>query len=269
VPVYPSSRVLKMAQDRYEEKTFLNAIGIETAEFAPISTIDHLADSLAFFDGPAILKTRRMGYDGKGQMRVNGLEEAGEALATFKGKGLIVEKVVPFETEISVIIARGRDGEIKAYDPVENTHEDGILRRSMVPALVSAEIAAKAVELASKIIERAGHVGVMGVEFFVTADGRLLVNEVAPRVHNSGHWTMEACMVDQFEQHLRAVCGWPLGDTTRFCNAVMDNLLGDEVAEWKRWASQPKTAVHIYGKREALAGRKMGHVTRVSSHDST
>jgi 5-(carboxyamino)imidazole ribonucleotide synthase len=269
VPVYPSARVLKMAQDRYEEKTFLNAIGIETAAFAPISTIDHLADSLAFFDGPAILKTRRMGYDGKGQVRVNGLEEAGEALATFRGRALIVEKVVPFETELSVIIARGRGGEIRAYDPVENTHEEGILRRSMVPATVSAEVAARAIEIATTIVERSGHVGVMGVEFFVTADDRLLVNEVAPRVHNSGHWTIEACMVDQFEQHLRAVCGWPLGDTTRFCNAVMDNLIGSEVDEWQRWAGQSKTALHIYGKREALPGRKMGHVTRVSSHDST
>ena len=266
VPLYPSARVLKIAQDRYEEKTFLNAIGVETAPFAPISTIEHLTDSLAFFDSPAILKTRRMGYDGKGQVRVQGLEQAGEALATFKGRALIVEKVIPFSTELSVIIARGRDGSVKAYDVVENTHEDGILRRSMVPAMIDADTAARAVAIATTIVERIGHVGVMGVEFFLAEDDRLLVNEIAPRVHNTGHWTLEACMTNQFEQHMRAVCGWPLGDTRRHCDAVMDNLIGDEVHDWKRWAAERSVALHIYGKHEARPGRKMGHITRVSSH---
>jgi 5-(carboxyamino)imidazole ribonucleotide synthase len=265
VPLFPSARVLRIAQDRFEEKTFLNAIGVETAPFAPIATIEHLADSLAFFDAPAILKTRRMGYDGKGQVRVTGLVEAGEALAAFKGRAMIVEQVIPFQTEISVIIARGRDGSVKAYDPVENTHESGILRRSMVPATVSPEIAQNAVAIATQVVERIGHVGVMGVEMFVTQDGRILVNEIAPRVHNTGHWTLEACSISQFEQHMRAVCGWPLGDARRHCDAVMDNLLGEEINDWKRWAAEPGTALHIYGKREAQPGRKMGHVTRTAA----
>jgi 5-(carboxyamino)imidazole ribonucleotide synthase len=196
---------------------------------------------------------------------VNGLEEAGEALAAFKGRSMIVEQIIPFQTEISVIIARGRDGSVKAYDPVENTHENGILRRSMVPATVSPEIAQNAVAIATQVVERIGHVGVMGVEMFVTQDGRILVNEIAPRVHNTGHWTLEACSISQFEQHMRAVCGWPLGDARRHCDAVMDNLLGEEINDWKRWAAEPGTALHIYGKREAQPGRKMGHVTRTAA----
>lgn len=267
VPLYPSAKVLKIAQDRYEEKSFLNAIGVETAPYAAISTIDHLTDSLAFFDAPAIIKTRRMGYDGKGQVRVEGLEQAGEALATFKGRALIVEQVIPFVAELSVIVARGRDGTIKTYDVVENTHEGGILRRSMVPATVDREATDRAVEIATKVVEKIGHVGVMGVEFFLAPDGRLLVNEVAPRVHNTGHWTQEACMISQFEQHMRAVCGWPLGDTRRHCDAVMDNLLGEEVHDWARLAAEPGLALHIYGKRDAAPGRKMGHVTRVATHE--
>lgn len=264
VPLHPGPKVLEIAQDRYREKTFLNAIGVETAPYAAISTIDHLADSLAFFDAPAILKTRRMGYDGKGQMRVTGLEEAGAALAAFKGRALIVEAVVPFETELSVLVARGRDGEIRCYDPVENTHENGILRRSMVPATLDKDTLAAAVAIATHVAARIEHVGVMGVEMFVTRDRRILVNEIAPRVHNTGHWTIEACLVNQFEQHLRAVCGWPLGDPGRHCDAVMDNILGAEVENWSRWAAEPGCALHLYGKREAAPGRKMGHVTRTN-----
>ena len=264
VPLFPAPGVLEVAQDRLREKTFLNAIGIETAPFAPISTIEHLGDSMAFFNAPAILKTRRNGYDGKGQIRVNGLDEAGAALAQFKGRALIVEAVIPFDTELSVIIARGRDGSIQAYDPVENTHENGILRRSMVPAMVDADVAARAVKIATTVVEKLGHVGVMGVEMFVTRDKRILVNEIAPRVHNTGHWTIEACMVNQFEQHMRAVCGWPLGDPRRHCDAVMDNLLGEEALNWQRWAGETGCALHLYGKRDALPGRKMGHITRTN-----
>jgi 5-(carboxyamino)imidazole ribonucleotide synthase len=264
VPMFPSAGVLEVAQDRLREKTFLNAIGIETAPFAAISTIEQLGDCMAFFDAPSILKTRRNGYDGKGQVRVNGLEEAGGALAQFKGRALIVEAIVPFETEISVIIARGRDGSVRAYDPVENTHENGILRRSMVPATIDADTAARAVGIATDIVGKLGHVGVMGVEMFVTPDERILVNEIAPRVHNTGHWTIESCMVNQFEQHMRAVCGWPLGDPRRHCDAVMDNLLGEEALDWQRWAGETGCALHLYGKREVQPGRKMGHVTRTN-----
>ena len=262
-PVRPAASVLSIARDRYEEKTFLNAIGIETARFAPVETVEHLTDALQYFDGPAILKTRRLGYDGKGQVRIAGLEDAGTALASVKGQRLIVEAVVPFEREISVIVARGLDGSVRSYDPIENVHEDGILRRSMVPAAIRTETAERAAAIAGQIVTALGHVGVMGVEMFHTEDDRLLVNEIAPRVHNTGHLTSQTCAVDQFEQHLRAICGWPLGETARHCDAVMDNLIGEDVAEWARWAGEPGAALHLYGKGETRPGRKMGHVTRI------
>jgi 5-(carboxyamino)imidazole ribonucleotide synthase len=180
------------------------------------------------------------------------------------GQPAILEAVVPFAREISVVAARGLDGRTAAYDPGENLHRGGVLRRTTVPAAIDAETAARARALAVRVLDALDYVGVMGVELFHLPDGRLLANEIAPRVHNTGHWTLEACAVDQFEQQIRAVCGWPLGDPRRHADAVMENLIGDEAGDWARLAAEPGAALHLYGKGEARPGRKMGHVTRLS-----
>ncbi len=264
VPVRPGARALAVAQDRLAEKAFLNGIGVETAAFAAVEDAASLDRALAALGAPAILKTRRMGYDGKGQARIAGPGDAPAALAAMGGRLAILEAVAPFVREISVVAARGLDGAVRAYDPGENRHEGGVLRRTTVPAAVDAETAARAADIAVRILTALDYVGVMGVELFHMPDGRLLANEVAPRVHNTGHWTLEACAVDQFAQHVRAVCGWPLGDPVRHADAVMDNLLGDAAGDWARLAAEPGAALHLYGKAQARPGRKMGHVTRLS-----
>jgi len=268
VPVRPGARALAVAQDRLTEKTFLNEAGAATAPFAPVSDAASLEAALAALGLPAILKTRRMGYDGKGQMRLNSAADAPAALAAMGGAPAILEGFAPFAREVSVVIARGPDGATRAYDPGENVHRDGILRRTTVPAGLDAETAARAAAIAARIVNALDYVGVMGVELFHmptdTHGGALWVNEIAPRVHNTGHWTMNACAVDQFEQHLRAVCGWPLGDPARHCDAVMENLIGDDAAAWPRLAAEPGAALHLYGKAETRPGRKMGHVTRTT-----
>ena len=262
-PVRPGARALAVAQDRVAEKRFLRAAGVETAPFAPVDDAASLAAALAEIGTPAILKTRRLGYDGKGQSRIARPEDAAAALAALNGAPAILEGVAPFVREVSVVAARGLDGRVAAFDPGENVHEGGVLRRTGVPAAIDAETAARAREIAATILDRLDYVGVMGVELFHMADGRLLANEIAPRVHNTGHWTIEACAVDQFAQHVRAVCGWPLGDPRRHADAEMENLIGDEAADWARLAAEPGAALHLYGKAEARPGRKMGHVTRL------
>jgi 5-(carboxyamino)imidazole ribonucleotide synthase len=257
-PLRPGRRALEAAQDRVAEKAFLNGIGLATAPWAAVDDAAGLEAALARIGRPAILKTRRLGYDGKGQVRIEGA--AGEAFAAIGAAPAVLEGFVDFEREISVIAARGLDGAVVAYDPGENVHSDGILRRTTVPARVSPSVAQDAALIAGRILNALDYVGVIGVELFVTREG-LVVNEIAPRVHNTGHWTMDGCLIDQFEQHVRAICGWPLGDGRRHSDAAMENLIGDEILGVEALEG---AAVHVYGKAEARPGRKMGHVTRLA-----
>ncbi|HEY3950243.1 5-(carboxyamino)imidazole ribonucleotide synthase [Phenylobacterium sp.] len=263
VEVAPGPRALAVAQDRFEEKCFLNAHGAPTVAFAPASTAEEAAQAVAAVGVPALMKTRREGYDGKGQRWV---EHAGDAAAAFEALGsvpVIVEAACDFVRELSVIAARGRDGATAVYPLAENHHEGGILRRSIAPARASQALTEQAERIAARVLGGLDYVGVIGIELFELADGRLLVNEFAPRVHNSGHWTQDGCEVDQFEQHIRAVAGWPLGPTHAIAQVEMLNLLGDEADAWPRYAAEPETRIHLYGKRDAKPGRKMGHVNRV------
>jgi 5-(carboxyamino)imidazole ribonucleotide synthase len=266
-PVRPGVAALATAQDRIVEKTFLASHRIATAPFADISDKASLLRAIEAVGMPSILKTRRFGYDGKGQAKIS---SPADALAAYDAIGrapAILEGFVPFEREISVIVARGLDGATAAYDPVENIHKNHILDQSLVPARLDAAMADEARAIAAHIVDDLEYIGVMGVEMFVLggdATGpRLLVNEIAPRVHNSGHWTQDACLVSQFEQHIRAICGWPLGSPARHSDAAMENLIGDDVERWAALARETDTALHLYGKAEARPGRKMGHVTRL------
>lgn len=262
-PANPNARALEVAQDRLAEKTFVASLGLRTAAFARADNMAELRDALAAIGAPAILKTRRMGYDGKGQAKIlqaSELARAGEAL---KGAPAILESFVDFAFEASVIAARGADGDFACYDPPENLHANHILKRSTVPGRLSGAQAEEARRIARRIAEALGYIGVFCVELFVAKDGALLVNEIAPRVHNSGHWTLEACVVSQFEQHIRAIAGWPLGNPVRHSDAVMENLIGDDARDWLRLAREGG-ALHLYGKPEIRPGRKMGHVTRLS-----
>jgi 5-(carboxyamino)imidazole ribonucleotide synthase len=262
---YPASYVctagiLEVEQDRLAEKGFLNGLGLVTAPYWAVDSPDDLARALAACGGPGILKTRRLGYDGKGQVRLDAGASAAEGFVAVGGAPSVLEGLVTFEREISVIAARGLDGTVAAFDPGENEHRDGILYRTTVPARVPPAVEQDAVLIAGRILNALDYVGVIGVELFVTRGG-LVVNEIAPRVHNSGHWTEAGCLIDQFEQHIRAICGWPLGDGARHSDAEMLNLLGDAAAE----APEIRGArVHLYGKAEARPGRKMGHVTRIA-----
>ncbi len=262
-PVAPNARALAVAQDRVEEKTFLNGAGAATVAFAAVSGVEEIAAAVARIGAPALLKTRREGYDGKGQTWVEHADDAAAAFARIGGVPAIVEARADFVRELSAIAARGREGEHVVYPLGENHHERGVLRRTSAPAEVSPATAAQAERIALQVLEGLDYVGVIGVELFELADGRLLVNEIAPRVHNTGHWTQDGCAVDQFEQHIRAVAGWPLGPADAIRHVEMTNLLGAEADGWARLAAEPETRVHLYGKREAKAGRKMGHVNRV------
>ncbi|GAA6199376.1 5-(carboxyamino)imidazole ribonucleotide synthase [Aquicoccus sp. SU-CL01552] len=261
-PIRPGRKALKISQDRLVEKAFLSDLGLRTAPFAAVDDAEDLAEALAEIGAPAILKTRRFGYDGKGQARIMTPEAAEQALADMAGAPAILEGFVEFSHEVSVIAARGADGSVACFDPGENVHEDGILRTTTLPARLSPAQRTDAVLLAANILNALDYVGVMGVELFVTPAG-LVVNEIAPRVHNSGHWTQNGCAVDQFEQHIRAVAGWPLGDGQRHSDVVMENLIGGDMDRVPELAGQPDTAIHLYGKAEVKPGRKMGHVNRV------
>ena len=264
-PVRPGSQALEAAQDRLIEKTFLNNAGIETAAFRTVDNDRDLLEALAEFGGNGVLKTRRLGYDGKGQrvFTTSSALQTDGVCESFGGAPLILEGFVHFEREISVIAARGQDGEIKVFDPAENVHLNGILHTSTVPASCSKETQESAVASASAILEALSYVGVIGVEFFVLPDGSLLANEIAPRVHNSGHWTEAACPVSQFDQHIRAVAGLPLGGTGRHSDCVMENLVGEDINRIKELCREDGVVVHHYGKTEARPGRKMGHFTRL------
>jgi 5-(carboxyamino)imidazole ribonucleotide synthase len=260
-PVRPGQKALEITQDRLTEKNFVQSLGLKTAPFADVSSIDDAKAAFAQINGPAILKTRRLGYDGKGQAKVASAEETLAAFTRFKSEPSILEGFVDFAFEASVVAARGGDGSFAAYDPPENIHENHILRRSIVPGRLSQKQGEEAKAIAKAIADALDYVGVLTVELFVGKDGSLTVNEIAPRVHNSGHWTIEACACSQFEQHIRAVAGWPLGDPTRHADAVMENVIGAEAHAWESLAKSG--ALHLYGKREARLGRKMGHVTRL------
>lgn len=265
-PVFPKPNALKAAQDRLSEKEFLTTAGAETAPFQAVERFAELSDALQAFGGQGILKTRRLGYDGKGQAVLNGADarQVAAAFAALGGKGLILEGYVPFSAEISVIAARSPTGAFAAYDPPQNTHESGILARSAVPSGLPREVEQTAIATTKAIVDALGYVGVIGVEFFVLESGKLIVNEFAPRVHNSGHWTEAACAISQFEQHIRAISGLPLGVTQRHSNCVMENLIGSEIIRLEQLAAEPNVLVHLYGKAEPRPGRKMGHFTRLS-----
>ena len=265
--VAPGPEALATGQDRVTEKSFFETHGIPTVAFAAIDRAEDIAPALERLGAPALLKTRREGYDGKGQAWVESAAGAHAAFARIGSAPAILEAKAPFVREVSVIAARGRDGAIAAYPLTENRHEEGILRRSVAPAPASEATRAHARAIVSTLLERLDYVGVIGVEMFELADGRLLVNEFAPRVHNSGHWTLDACEVDQFEQQIRAVAGWPLGPTEPFAAVEMLNLLGPEAEEWRALSADPRARVWLYGKRGTRAydaRRKMGHVNRLS-----
>jgi 5-(carboxyamino)imidazole ribonucleotide synthase len=266
-PVLPDERALDMAQDRLKEKQFLSDLGIPVAPFRRIDKLEDIAPALAGIGLPAVLKTRLFGYDGKGQYVLRDDSEAAAAWAAVGETASVLEAFVPFTREISVVSARGQDGSFAAYDPPENQHREQILRRSTVPARISQACAEEARGIGRKVAEALDYVGVLAVELFVVEEGgnaRLIANEIAPRVHNSGHWTQDACAVSQFEQHIRAIAGWPLGPTARHADAVMDNLIGTDVDKWPDLLAVPDARLHLYGKVQTRAGRKMGHVTRLA-----
>lgn len=256
-PIRPNRRTLAVSQDRLTEKDFLTGIGLTTAPYRNVETEADLPAALAELGAPSILKTRRMGYDGKGQIRFSDA-----AQRDWTGAPSVLEGFVDFSAEISVIVARGADGQVSAFDPGLNVHREGILRTTTVPSGQPNGILTDAVLIAARIVNALDYIGVMGVELFVTRSG-LIVNEIAPRVHNSGHWTQAGCAVDQFEQHIRAVAGLPLGDGQRYADVEMQNLIGDDIDQIPALLRQPRTQVHLYGKGEARPGRKMGHVNRV------
>ena len=262
-PVSPSAKALQVAQDRLAEKSFMRAQGFAVADFFDITDLATLEAALAQTGGEGILKTRRFGYDGKGQWRLNKESDLAAILGELDRQPAILEALVPFEREVSILVARGQDGRTACYEVIENVHKNHILHTSTLPAHMSAESRPAARAMAEKLAEALGYVGVLAIECFVVGEA-LLINEIAPRVHNSGHLTQDACHVGQFEQHIRAVAGWPLGDATAHSDAVMTNLLGDAIDQWPNLAAQEATYLHLYGKAEARAGRKMGHVTRLT-----
>ncbi len=269
VPVRPGSRALEVAQDRLAEKQFISGLGIPVAPFAAIDSAADLSTALAAMAAPAILKTRRMGYDGKGQVSLRPGADAAAAIAEIRGVPAVLEQRLVFAQEISVLVVRAIDGATRTYDIPHNTHKNGILDRSVVPAALDAATMVRARDIATRIATALGYVGLLAVEMFdlgagSPSDQRLVVNEIAPRVHNSGHWTIEACAISQFENHMRAVAGWPLGSTARHSDAVMENLIGPDALAWAELAARPSAALHLYGKREARQGRKMGHLTTLS-----
>lgn len=271
--VRPEGRVLHTAQNRVREKTFLRDAGLPVTPFEPVGSLQQLTDALARFGTPAVLKTAAWGYDGKGQVVISGPEQAGEAWASLKTDAAVLEKFIDFERELSVVGCRGVDGAFAHFGPFDNTHHGHILDVTKCPAEVPLPVASEAVRITHEVLEKLGVVGVLCVEFFLTEEGALMINELAPRPHNSGHLTIDAHASDQFEQQVRAICGLPLASTTQLRPAAMANLLGDE---WEKAASggggdpdwvaalqSPNVRLHLYGKKEPRKGRKMGHLTAV------
>jgi 5-(carboxyamino)imidazole ribonucleotide synthase len=263
VPVLPDPRILATTQDRIAEKDFIAGLGIGTAPYAAVATSAELSTALERIGRPAVLKTRRFGYDGKGQAAIAKDAAAEAAWHDVGAQPSILEAFVPFVREVSVVAARAADGTVECFDLTENEHRDHILKVSRVPAAVSDATAQEARRIVETIAHHFDYIGVLAVEMFVLGDGTLLVNEIAPRVHNSGHWTLDGASVSQFEQHIRAVAGWPLGKPIRKSRVEMTNLIGHEVDDYRKWLTVPGAAVHLYGKIAVRPGRKMGHVTRL------
>ena len=262
-PIRPGREALRVSQDRVIEKEFLAGLGLRPAPFAAVDSEADLRAAADKIGLPAILKTRRFGYDGKGQARLKTADDIPTAWADMADAPSVLEGFIDFSAEISVIAARGLDGSVACFDPGENEHRSGILHQTRVPARIPARLRADAVLMAAQILAALDYVGVMGVELFVTPQG-LIVNEIAPRVHNSGHWTQNGCAVDQFEQHIRAVTGLPLGDGTRHSDVVMENLIGDDLDRVPDLLRQAHVALHLYGKAEVKPGRKMGHLNQIT-----
>lgn len=266
LPVRPDPRALGTTQDRFREKSFIRGLGFSVPDFLAVDDLDGLKAAVAQIGRPSVLKTRRFGYDGKGQATIRAETDLDEAHAAIGRQPAILEAFVPFDCEVSVVVARSLSGEVAAYDVTRNEHENHILRRSIVPAGVSPAVEEEALSIAREIAVGLDYVGVMGVEMFVASERgreRVLINEIAPRVHNSGHWTMDACAVSQFEQHIRAILGLPLGDPRRHADVEMTNLLGQDVENLSAIMAARNTAVHLYGKMAVRPGRKMGHVNRL------
>jgi 5-(carboxyamino)imidazole ribonucleotide synthase len=270
-PVLPNRKILETTQDRLAEKDFIKRLGIGTADYADVSSAATLRAATARIGLPAVIKTRRFGYDGKGQAMIREGDNTDRIWADLGTKSAILEAFVPFEREISVIAARAASGEVECFDVTENEHRDHILKISRAPAAISDALAAQARDVAEKIANALDYVGVLAVEMFVLVDDtgpRILVNEIAPRVHNSGHWTLDGASISQFEQHIRAIAGWPLGKPVRHGPVTMTNLIGDEILEYEQWLTVPGATVHLYGKGPPRPGRKMGHVTQVETAGS-
>jgi len=266
-PVLPNRKILETTQDRLAEKDFVRQLGIGTADYADVSSAAALRAAIAKIGLPAVLKTRRFGYDGKGQAIIRPGDDPDRIWEDLATKSAILEAFIPFEREISVIAARNAEGQVECFDVTENEHADHILKTSRVPAVISEPLAAQARGVAEKIATALNYVGVLAVELFVVpGDGgpKILVNEIAPRVHNSGHWTLDGASISQFEQHIRAIAGWPLGKPVRHGAVTMTNLIGDEIKGYEQWLTVPGATVHLYGKGAPRPGRKMGHVTQVS-----
>jgi 5-(carboxyamino)imidazole ribonucleotide synthase len=262
-PVHPGQDVLRVAQDRLREKDYLREIAVETAPYREVTSATSLGRALRDLGGRAVLKTVRMGYDGKGQLMIRPETDAAQAWTALGADVAILEAFVDYRCEISVVVVRSEAGAIANYPPVENQHVNHILDTTIAPARISPDLAMRAEAIARHIAEKLGVIGVLAVEMFVTQDDRILVNELAPRPHNSGHWTIDACYASQFEQLVRAICGLPLGSTDNHADAVMKNIIGPDVERWREFLADPMTKLHLYGKREAPVGRKMGHVTRL------
>ncbi|WP_210496760.1 5-(carboxyamino)imidazole ribonucleotide synthase [Microvirga antarctica] len=262
-PLSPNARALAVSQDRLAEKTFIARLGIPTAPFAAVASEAELSEAVERIGRPAVLKTRRLGYDGKGQVMIGRETDLSASFQAVAGAPCILEGFVPFEREVSVVAARTPTGEFAAYDLCANTHRDHILDLTQVPAGVSEATEGRALAIARAMADALDYVGVLAVELFLVEGGNLVVNEIAPRVHNSGHWTLGGAATSQFEQHVRAVCGWPLGSPRRLGRVEMRNLIGEEAGSWERILAEPGAQLHLYGKAEARPGRKMGHVTRV------
>lgn len=261
-PVRPAIRALSTSQNRMSEKRFMEKLGLSVAPYCEVTDEASLRDALDKIGTPSILKTQQFGYDGKGQIRIQPGDDPSEIWLQMNDAPCVLEGFIAFEREISVIGARGLDGRVACFDPGENVHRGGILHTTTLPAQISTKQLTDAVLLTGKILNSLEYVGVMGVELFVTRAG-LIVNEIAPRVHNSGHWTQDGCAIDQFEQHIRAIAGWPLGDGARQHDVVMENLIGPDMDRVPQLASDPTVSLHLYGKQDVKPGRKMGHFNRV------
>jgi 5-(carboxyamino)imidazole ribonucleotide synthase len=265
-PVLPDRKILETTQDRLAEKDFVKRLGIGTADYADVSSAAALRAATARIGLPAVIKTRRFGYDGKGQAMIRNGDDIDRIWEELGTKSAILEAFVPFEREISVVAARSADGDVECFDVTENEHRDHILKISRAPADIPDVLAAQARAVAEKIATALDYVGVLAVEMFVVQDkdgAKVLVNEIAPRVHNSGHWTLDGATISQFEQHIRAIAGWPLGRPVRHGHVTMTNLIGDDIHDYAHWLSFPGATVHLYGKGRPRPGRKMGHVTQV------